>query len=118
MGDQMRKGLFTGFSEVDFVSSPEGTPLFAQESFRIVRRADKQRGKRDMVCCSPPQVPILHAVVLDADLAQRLDCWDCSQKGGIQRIKHCGEDFPTVLSHHFSRSSSDVVRRLSSMRCP
>jgi hypothetical protein len=30
MGNQVRKRLFAGFGEVDFVSSPEGTALFAQ----------------------------------------------------------------------------------------
>ena len=54
----------------------------------------RQGGGRNMFCFSPSQVPILHPVVLDPDLAQDLDCRDFSEPGGSQRITHRGEDFP------------------------
>jgi hypothetical protein len=89
MGDEVRKRLFTGFGEMHFESCPEGTALFAQVGFRIIRRVDVQGGGRNIVCISSSQLPILHPVVLDPDLAQDLDRRDFSQRS-FMSVFPCG----------------------------
>jgi len=88
MGNQVRQRLFTRLGEMNLVTGPQGAPLFPQASLGIVRGVDEQRGRGKIFRLSPPQVLILHPVVLDPNPTQGLECRDRSGKGGSERITH------------------------------
>src|SRR5579859_705158 len=59
--DEVREGLFAGFGEMDFLSSPQGCALFASMGESRVRRVDEQRGRRKIFGFSPLELFILNA---------------------------------------------------------
>ena len=81
MRDEVREGLFAGFGEMDFLSSPQGRALFASMGFWIVRRVDEQRGRRKIFTFSPPELLILNEIVLDPDPTEDLDGRHLPQPG-------------------------------------
>src|SRR5262245_23136465 len=82
MRNQVRKVLFTGFGQMNLVSSPSRLTFFAITSFLSIGRIDESRRGRNIIIASPADLTIHPAVVLDPDATQDLNCWDRAQQGG------------------------------------
>jgi hypothetical protein len=123
MDNQVRKRLIAGFGEVDGCHQSIGYCAFCPGGL-VVSYGElmRQGGRRNMFRFSPAQVPILHPIVLDPDLAQDLSRRDFSQKGrepADQTLRRGLSIRPLPsLREGASRSPSDLGKRLSSMRCP
>src|SRR5947209_10657602 len=87
MADQMRAVFVTGLAQMNLISHPSRTPLFAVARLVIIRRTDIAGGRWNIFVAAPAQLALLREIILDPDLTQDLDGWDLPKEGRSSRIK-------------------------------
>ncbi len=73
VGDQLREFAVARLGDMDLVPDPLGGALLGVVGVRVMRGADEDGTGRDVLRAAPAERPIDALILLDPDLAQRLD---------------------------------------------